>query len=208
MVTTISARDITFEQLENHFGLEEVEDEQFFWEWQGNMPELSDVEKDMLDKLRAGYFNLLKHPPLLENSVKMAIISPLLFLADFYLNPYYIKAEKSIQLEMKDEGVVVDGRIDVLVFKQQFWLTAIEAKQAAYSIEVGMPQILSYMLANPYPDKASFGLITNGGYFLFLKLLNVGKPRYATSNPFDLRRKGSNELYSVLRILKHLAQLF
>jgi hypothetical protein len=153
MVLTIQASLIPIDELEQQFGLIEVEDTQFFPEWQNNLPELSDIEKQMLDKLKRGYFNFLKHPPLLENAIRMAIIAPLLFLADFYLFPFHIKAEKSVDISTEDQGLIVEGRLDVLVLKQHLWVAVIESKRAAYSIEAGLSQMLAYMLANPHPEQ-------------------------------------------------------
>jgi hypothetical protein len=161
----------------------------------------------MLDKLKRGYFNFLKHPPLLENAIRMAIIAPLLFLADFYLFPFHIKAEKSVDISTEDQGLIVEGRLDVLVLKQHLWVAVIESKRAAYSIEAGLSQMLAYMLANPHPEQPSFGMISNGGSFLFVKLIQGQIPQYATSSQFDLRRKPGNDLYNVLSILKHLGEL-
>ncbi|MGK7873524.1 MAG: restriction endonuclease subunit R [Xenococcaceae cyanobacterium] len=207
MVEKVSASVVTIDELESRFHLEEVDDDQFFWEWQDNLPEITDSEKQMLDKVKAGYFNLLKHPPLLENPIRMAVIAPLLFFADFFLFPFYIKAEHTIKLTGEDDGRIIEGKIDVLVLKQQFWVTVIESKQAFYSLEAGRAQILSYMLTNPHPEKPSYGMISNGGSFLFLKLVKGENPRYATSDPFDLLKKHTNDLYTVLRILKHLGRL-
>jgi len=207
MVLTVKASVIPIDELEQQFGLVEVEDTQFFPEWQNNLPELSDIEKQMLDKLKRGYFNLLKHPPLLENAIRMAIIAPLLFLADFYLFPFHIKAEKSVDISTEDQGLIVEGRLDVLVLKQHLWVAVIESKRAAYSIEAGLSQMLAYMLANPHPEQPSFGMISNGGSFLFIKLIQGQIPQYTTSSQFDLRRKPGNDLYSVLSILKRLGEL-
>jgi len=206
MVNTIPASAIQIDELESRFGLQEVEDDQFFREWQDHLPKISDLEKQMLDKVRAGYFNLLRHPPLLENPIRMAIIAPLLFLADFYLFPYHLKAEKSVNISTEDEGLMIEGRIDSLVLKQQVWVTVIESKRATYSIEAGLSQILAYMLANPHPEKPTFGMLSNGGSFLFIKLIQGEPPQYTTSDQFDLRRR-PNELYSVLSILKSLGHL-
>lgn len=67
-------------------------------------------------------------------------------------------------------------------------------------------QILAYMLGNPYPDQPSFGMITTGGSFIFLKLVKGETPQDGTSDIFDIRNRG-NSLYSVLRILKRLSEL-
>lgn len=206
MVQTIQASVIPIDELELRFGLNQVESDQFFREWQDDLPEITMSEKQMLDRVKAGYLNLLKTPPLLENAVRMAVVSPLLFFADFYLYPFHIKSEKSVRISESDEGVIVEGKIDVLVLFQQLWVMVIESKQAAFSIEAGLAQILAYMLANPNPEKPSFGMITTGGSFIFVKLVKGETPQYALSDEFVLRKRG-NELYSVLSILKRLGQL-
>jgi hypothetical protein len=64
----IQARDITLLELKTKFGLRLLEDEQLFREWQDDLPEITDSEKLQLDRAKAGYSNLLKCPPLLENT--------------------------------------------------------------------------------------------------------------------------------------------
>ena len=144
---------------------------------------------------------------MLENAVKMAVVSPLLLLADLFLPPFKFQAEKSVKLVSEDEGTIIEGRIDVLVLQNDFWVTVIESKKASYSAEVGIPQLLAYMLANPNPSHPCYGMISNGGYFLFLKLVHGVRPKYAISNPFDLRKKNGNDLYRVVSILKRLGEL-
>jgi len=206
MVQTIQAKDITLYQLESIFGLQFVDDDKFFREWQDNWPELTDLEKQRLDRVKANYFNLIKYPPLLKNTVKMVVLSPLLDLADFYLSPFHVKSEKSVEISEEDEGVIIKGQIDVFVLREQLWLMVIESKKAAFSIEEGLAQILAYMLATPHPEKPSFGMITTGGSFIFIKLVKGETPQYATSRMFELRNPG-NDLYSVLRVLKQLGRL-
>lgn len=206
MVQTIQAKDITLRDLITNFGIQLIEDDQFFREWQDNVPEITDLEKQLLDRVKAGYFNLINYPPLLENAIKMAVLSPILYLADFYLSPFHIKAEKSVEISAEDEGVIIEGKLDVLVLKEQLWVMVIESKKASFSIEAGLAQILAYMLANPNPARPSFGMITTGGSFIFIKLVKGETPRYATSKVFELRNPG-NDLYSILSILKRLSQL-
>lgn len=91
----------------------------------------------------------------------------------------------------------LDGRL---------WVLAIESKQADFSLEAGLTQTLTYLLANPSADRPSFGMISNGRDFQFIKLSKLHKPKYAFSRSFDLRNPG-NDLQPVLRILKRLAQL-
>ncbi|GAA6617503.1 restriction endonuclease subunit R [Scytonema sp. NUACC26] len=206
MVQTIQAKDITLLELETLWGLQLIRDRQFFREWQDDLPEITELEKQQLDKVQAGYFNLLRYPPMLENVVKMSVLDPLLFIGDFYLSPFYVKSEKSIEISVADEDIIIKGSLDALVLKEQFWVMVIESKQVAFSIEAGIAQILTYMLANPYPEKPSFGMITTGGSFTFLKLVKGDTIQYATSKVFELRNP-DNELYDVLRILKRLSHL-
>ncbi|WP_293162257.1 type I restriction endonuclease [Okeania sp. SIO2C9] len=63
------------------------------------------------------------------------------------------------------------GSIDILVLKENFWVVAIEAKRSQYSLEVGLPQLLFYMLTNLTPEVPTFGLLTNGSNFRFVKLM-------------------------------------
>jgi len=204
MVQTIPARTITLHDLETQFGLTFIEDDQFFREWQNDLPDITDSDKQRLDRVKSSYIHLLNYPPLLENTVKMVILSPLLDLAGFYLPPFHIKSEKSVEISANDGDIKVRGEIDVLALGEQVWIAVIESKQTAFSLEVGMPQILAYMLANPTADTPTYGLITNGSNFIFLKLANQETPQYALSRLFYILNPG-NDLYNVLRVLKHLA---
>ena len=214
MAETISAKDVTLEDLERIFNLQLVEDDQFFGEWQDNLPELTDLQKQLLDQVKAGYLNLIGKKSFLEKPVNMAIVSPLLFIGEFYLPPFHFKAEHPIEISASDEEVVIKGSIDTLVLQEQLWVMVIESKRASFSIEAGLPQIIAYMLANPdcaartlrEREKPCFGTIATGGTFIFIKLVKGEVPRYATSAEFSLRNPG-NDLYRVLSILKRLSQL-
>lgn len=136
----------------------------------------------------------------------MAVVDPLLFIGDFYLAPFYVKSEESVDIAVPDEDVIIKGRIDTLVLKEQLWVMIIESKRASFSVEQGLAQILAYLLVNSYNDKPSFGMIATGSEFIFVKLVKGNSPRYALSKGFLMRNPG-NELYDVLRILKRLTQL-
>ncbi|MCL1465999.1 restriction endonuclease subunit R [Argonema galeatum] len=206
MVQTLRAKNVTLRDLRARFGVQLVEDDQFFREWQDNLPEITDLEKQRLDRVKESYSNLLEYPPMLENTVKMVVLSPLLDLADFYLSPFHITSEKSVEISAEDEGVMYKGQIDVLALFEQLWVTVIESKQAAFSLEVGRAQLLAYMLANPDSDKFTFGLLTNGGSFMFIKLVKQQTPQYAMSKMFYIFNPG-NDVYGVLSVLKRLGQL-
>ncbi len=206
MTQTIQAKDIDLRYLIDNFGIELVLNGSFFREWQENLAEVNDLDKQLLDKVKMGYLNLLNYPPLLEDVVRMAVVDPLLFIGDFYLAPFYVKSEESIDIAVPDEDVIIKGRIDTLVLKEQLWVMIIESKRASFSVEQGLAQILAYLLGNSYTDKPRFGMIATGSEFIFVKLMKGNSPRYALSKGFLMRNPG-NELYDVLRILKRLTQL-
>ncbi|CBN57441.1 MULTISPECIES: hypothetical protein [Kamptonema] len=206
MIQKLQAKDINIRDLIDKFGLQRVRNPEFFREWQENLPEITDIEKQQLDRVQEGYFNLLDYPPLRETVVKLTIVSPILFIAGFFVSPFHIRAEKSIQIQEEDEGRIIEGRIDILILKKNFWVTVIESKQLSFSVDEGLAQLLAYMLADPNPETPTFGLITTGANFTFVKLLRGEIPQYATSDEFVIRNQ-PNELYSVLQILKRLSQL-
>lgn len=202
MVQTLQAKNVTLRDLIANFGLLLVRDEQFFLEWQNHLPEVSDLEKQLLDRVVDGFINLLNYPPLLENVVRMSVLDPLLFLGGFYLPPFHVKSEQSVDIATEDEGTIITGSLDVLVLKEQFWILVVESKKAAFSVEEGLAQTLSYMLGSPDPNKPCFGMITTGGSFIFLKLVKGEPPQYSTSKLFGIRNPG--DLYTVFSILKRL----
>ena len=206
MVQIIPAQDINLRYLIDNVGLEYVRDAAFFPEWQNELPELTDLDRQLLDRVRDGFFNLMERPPLLEDVVRMAVVDPILFIGGFFLYPFYIRSEEAVTIEIPDKDVTIKGRIDTLVLKDQFWMMVIESKKAELSIEAGLAQILTYMLGNPHPERPSYGMITTGGSFIFLKLVTGNPPRYGTSKGFFTRNPG-NELYEMLRILKRLTQI-
>jgi hypothetical protein len=203
MTQSIQAKTLTLHDVKTKFNFQFCEDEQFFREWIDNLPEITEVEKRYLDKVKAGYTNSADHS-MIEDTVKMVVLAPLLFLADLYLNPFHIEAEKSVELVTVDEGILVRGSIDVLLLIESFWVVAIEAKRAQYSVEAGLPQLLFYMLNDPNSEQPTFGLLTNGSSFRFIKVTKQDTPQYALSKLFDIQNP-ANELYEVFRIVKRIA---
>ena len=58
MTQTIQARNVSIRDLIEQFGLQLVRDRQFLteWQWQENLPELTELEKQLLDEVREGFF--------------------------------------------------------------------------------------------------------------------------------------------------------
>ncbi len=205
MTTTIPVAEVTLRTLKQTLNLQPAIDRQFFFEWQGDLDPIDPSEQLALDRVKDNFLDLLEEPPALENSVKMVVLGPLLDLAGFYRRPFRIATEASIAIDLDDEGLVIRGRIDILVLNQMLWLVAIESKRSDFAVARALPQTLTYLLGNPERERATFGLITNGTDFLFLKAQRNPLTQYATSRLFSLFNPG-NELHSVLAILKSLAK--
>lgn len=184
--------------------MQQTADPSFFPEWQANFPALTETEQQRLARVQAIVANLERRS-VLENTVKLAVVAPLLDLSGLFLPPFYVSTEDSVEIAATDESVVVRGRIDVLVLQDQLWVLVIESKRAEFSPKVGIPQILSYMLAAPNEKLPRYGLVTNGTDFVFLKLMVQKVPYYARSRQFVLGQ--DHDLERVLQILKHLAAM-
>ncbi len=206
MTDIVYAKDVTLYDLEKRFDLHLDGDREFFPEWQTDSPETNSEDRKFLDLAKSAYMNLIRYPSMPENAVKLTVLSPLLHLANLLLPPFHIRTEASVSVTDSDESVTIEGRIDILALEQNLWVLVIESKRAELSIKVGLAQILSYMLATPASGKPCFGLITNGGSYVFLKLLAGDSPTYGLSKVFDLLNPG-NDLYHVLAILNNIRQL-
>ncbi len=212
MTQTIAAKDVTLRELKQNFGLQMAQDSTFFLEWTEKFNRLavkpaealdialSNEDQRLLDRVKANFLELMEEPPMLENTVNMVVLAPLLDLAGFYHKPFRIETETSVALEMQEEETIVRGRIDVLVVKNQLWLLVIESKRSDFAVTRAIPQTLAYMLSNSAAVEPTFGMITNGNEFLFLK---TSQQEYANSRLFSLVNPG-NELYQVLLILRQL----
>ncbi|MEA5467453.1 restriction endonuclease subunit R [Spirulina sp. 06S082] len=202
---TLTARTIPLYELEEHFQLQFTDDLAAFPEWQNDLPELTVSEQERCDRIKASYTYLLRYPPLLENTVKLVVLSPLLDMAGFFLPPFRIQSEASTAIAAQDGELRVTGNLDVLVLWESLWVLAIESKQAAFSLEVGRSQLLSYLLAAPNATtQPTYGVLTNGANFIFIKLIPTATHfTYTLSDEFTLRNH-QNGLYRVLQILKKL----
>jgi hypothetical protein len=207
MPQTLQASRLSLYDVENKFYLhQEYPTDNFFAHLLQTSPALSEFEKEQLDRTKQQYLYLAKRP-LLEVTVKMVTLSPLLSLAGFYDPPFYTTLEESVELVSEDGSEVVRGQIDVLVLQNAIWVVVIEAKSIQYDVMVALPQALTYMLASPSQKQQPFGMITNGREFRFIRLnQEPSNPSYTLSKVFSLS-ESENHLYEVLQILKALGQM-
>ncbi len=204
MVGVLQAKDVTLTQLRESFGLVPELDNLFFREWQDDVPELEAEASTALEEVKVDFLHLSRYD-LLEPIVKMVVLSPILRLAGFYRDPFYVMAEKKVELLSEDGDLLVRGMVDLIVFHPKIWIVSVEAKRSYYSLEAAIPQALFYMLGQATEGQAVFGLVTNGREFQFLKLIKGQVSRYALSYTLSLNRDG--DLVQVVRSLRRLAQI-
>jgi len=204
--TAITEAITTLEDAENRFGIMRVESEQFFPEWRVGLPEITEAEKASIDILRRRYVYHRSGGDLLEGTVMLLLVSPLLALCGFYDPPFRIKAESAVELVLNDGEEILRVRIDVLVLENIFWVMVLESKKTTISIWSAVPQALAYLMANPNPNRPVFGMVTNGDDILFLKLTQMNEAQYNTSRIFA-PFASVQELYNVVQILKRIGQV-
>jgi len=201
---TLPIEQLTLYDLEQRFGLAEAKEPEFFSEWRGELPALTSAERERLARVEAAYANLERRA-LLENTVKLVVVAPLLDLAGLFLPPFYVTTEKTVEVVAVADELTLRGRLDVLVLKDQLWVLVIESKRAEFSLKVGVPQVLGYMMAAPASELPLYGMVTNGSSFEFLKLVRGETPRYGRSREFLLGQ--DDGLGRTLQVMKGLAAI-
>lgn len=205
MVQIIQASDLSLHEVKERFNLQQVWDDQFFWEWQGELPEINDYERHWLDRIKDDFLSLAEYP-LHEEVVKLFVLAPLLSLAGLTRFPFIPVAEKQVEVAFDTDDQIVRGRIDLLILHQQLWAIVVESKAKKLDVMEALSQALFYMMSNLNSDRAIFGLLMNGNNFMFVKLAQQETPKYALSELFTLFRQ-KNDLYKVLAILKRFRDL-
>ena len=207
MTRATSPEKLTLRDLKEEFHLQTSTDPDFFLEWQQDLPVISEWEHQRLDRIHAIYANF-NEDSVLEEKLKITIVSPLLDLADFFLPPFQFSAEEHIHISLRDEKKTYRGKIDLLVLQDQMWLLVIESKRQAFSLSVGIPQVLTYMVSHQISQpevNPLYGMVTNGSNFVFLKMVLQDRiPVYAKSKEFLLEER--DDRAQVLQILKQIGR--
>jgi hypothetical protein len=208
MVSTQGITDTikSLSDLEKRCNLRQASDDQFFREWVEDLPELREQEQLGVARIKRRYDYHRVDGLLLEGTVNLIVVSPLLEVAGFLDPPFRVRSPYGIFLELEDPDEPVRGFIDALVVQEQLWILLVESKRTSVPVPAALPQLLAYMLATPQHDKPAFGIATNGDEFVFLKLVAGEAPQYDVSRTFSLFPR-RHELGEVLRIIKRLGQV-
>jgi hypothetical protein len=205
-IIAVTKASTSLAEVEQRFKLSRGEDLDFFTEWQTDLPVLTSEERSALSVL---YRRLNYHRAdgeLLEGAVTLLVASPLLELAGFYDPPYKLKSEATVEISVDDGEETLKGRLDALILQNQLWVLVLEAKKTTIPLRSALPQLLTYLVANPQPEQPLFGLLTNGDEVVFVKLQQDDTQQYDLSRAFSLYTV-SSELMSAFQVLKNIAQL-
>ncbi|MDJ0844713.1 type I restriction endonuclease subunit R [Crocosphaera sp.] len=205
MVKTIAVSQAITSLTEIHlkFNLTRTQKADFFREWTDDLPTLAEREKQVLDSLKERYLYYASDNSITEGTLNIIMTSPLLELANLCDPPFKIKAEQAVKIEVKDSDIILQGFIDALVVKEQFWVIVIEAKRYGFNVSLAIPQALTYMMANTEQKSPIFGLVTNGEDYIFIKLNHQNK-QYDLSDKLTLAKRNNQELYQVFQIIKKI----
>ncbi len=189
------------------FNLSLTADTQFFTEWFEDLPEITDSEKEFLNRLKNRYLYYSADGEITEGTIDRIMVSPLLDLIGLFDLPFKIRGEKFVKVEIDNGDTVLEGFIDAVVVQSQFWVVVIEEKRFNVNVLQALPQTLAYMMANPNSEMPGFGMITTGDDYIFIKL-NQQVRQYALSDKFTaISRDENNNLFRVLRVIKRITGL-
>lgn len=204
MTLAVTDRIKTFKELRRSFNLEQSKDSAFFNELSEDLEELTSEEKAGVGKIKKRFDYHREDGFLLEGTVNLLVVSPLLELAGFLDEPYQIRSPFGVEIVIDDTVETLKGFIDTLVVNDNLWVLSLESKRSAIPVGVALPQLFAYMLAQPQQGNLAFGLATNGDEFIFLKVdFSAEKPVYGFSRGYSLLPV-NHELDTVLKIMKRL----
>ena len=197
-------------EAERKFGLSRSESSNFFTEWYDQLPVINPSDRANLEILWRRYIYHRSGGHLLESTVMLLLVSPLLTIAGLYDPPFRIKAEESIAINVSDSEETLQGRIDVLVLHDRLLIIVLESKKTMLSVWSALPQTLAYLMASPngggtHPagTRPTFAMLTNGDDIVFVKL--EGK-QYAMSQVLaPLVNQG--ELEVAWQVLRKIAKI-
>ncbi|HEY9708896.1 MAG TPA: restriction endonuclease subunit R [Oculatellaceae cyanobacterium] len=198
---------INLNEAHEKFNLIQTADTQFFIEWCDDLPEITDSEKEFLNRLKNRYLYYAADGEITEGTIDRIMVSPLLDLIGLFDLPFKIRGEKFVKVEIDNGDTVLEGFIDAVVVQSQFWVVVIEEKRFNVNVLQALPQTLAYMMENPNSEMPGFGMITTGDDYIFIKL-NQQVRQYALSDKFTaISRDENNNLFRVLRVIKRITGL-
>ena len=120
MVTGVGITDTikSLSDLQVRCNLRQADSDRFFSEWIEDLPELDEREEAGIERLKQRYDYHRFDGLLLEGTINLVVVSPLLELAGFLDPPFRIRSPYGIALELDDPEETIRGFIDVLVVQE------------------------------------------------------------------------------------------
>ncbi|MGJ3248290.1 MAG: type I restriction endonuclease subunit R [Elainellaceae cyanobacterium] len=212
-MATIAVTDaiLTYADAQTRLQIQRATDPNFFWEWQTELPKLRPEEIDELGHLSRRYLSYIEAGEVSEGTLNLIVVAPLLNVLGLCDPPYRVRGEAWTQVRLDVDGddgmVMLTGRIDALTLQEHIWLVVIEGKRGGFNVLQAVPRALAYMLGNPDTEQPSFGLVTNGYDYLFVKATQTPERLYGLSENFTLLSGEQHNLKQVARILKRLVDV-
>ena len=145
----ISETITTIAEAEKRFNLYRSPSNNFFTEWTSSLSKISDRDQTDIDTLWNRYIYHRSGGHLLENTVMLLLVSPLLTIAGFYAPPFPIKAEESVRITVSDSEEILQGRIDLLILCDRLWVIVLESKKTMLSVWCAVPKLFAMQWLTP-----------------------------------------------------------
>jgi len=183
-----------------------AKDAGFFNEWTEHLPEITDSDRQALDRVRQRYLYHREAGPLREGAVNVVVVSALLELAGLLDPPFRLRPAASLPVALDGSSKKTDGTLEVLGVHDRLWICELETKRADVSVRAALPHLLEFLSAKLKPEQPLYGAITNGDEFVFVKVLRrETTTQYDLSDPFVVQ-PSRNRFYDVLQVLRRLGR--
>jgi hypothetical protein len=175
MVNVVNASSLTLREVQQRFQLGcqlETDLSRFL-----TLSALTEAQVARVAGIRQSWGRYYSNGRVTEGEVKILALSPLLIEAGYLAAPELrLSLEERInEVEIEDGDRVIRGRMDMIVCRDlgdrvRLCVLIIEAKNSAVNVMEGLPQLLVYMQSFLEGQGVVWGLVTNGGDYVFVQL--------------------------------------
>ncbi len=205
-----SFKDWNFEEVEDTFELQKVENLPTLEKWLSCVYHGDDAEREIIDTLQK---KLRREVSILnEEELKMRFIGKLIDLVDFFNGEYRYFLDRKLTIEK--DGIKVEGKVDFMVArgkqtpKQPFFFLYEYKKEKGYASDP-LGQLLMAMLAaqarNESGNQPIYGIYVIGRFWFFVVL---EEKKYAVSLAYDSTREAIFEVVGFLKGVKGYIEAF
>ena len=132
--TAITDRIKSLSDLQKCFNLHQTDNNQFFHELQEELTPLNSQERAGIERIKQRYDYHRLDGLMLEGTINLLVLSPLLEIAGFLDSPFRIRSPYGIALEIEEPEETIRGFIDTLVLQEQLWIFVVESKRTSIPV--------------------------------------------------------------------------